>query len=69
MTNIKYKLTSTSKAYIISKEDLRKRGIRSPDAADAAALTCMRGASDIYVQNPDKKKRRDEIMAKKNKFN
>lgn len=69
LTNIKYKLTSTSKAYIISKEDLRKRGIRSPDAADAAALTCMRGASDIYVQNPEKKKRRDEIMAKKNKFN
>lgn len=46
LSNIKYKLNSSSKAYIISKEDLRKRGIRSPDAADAAALTFMRGAAD-----------------------
>lgn len=36
---VKYKLTSSGKIQIESKDDMRKRGMRSPDLADAFMLT------------------------------
>jgi len=39
LANIKYKFTSQGKLQIESKEDMKKRGIESPDVADALMLT------------------------------
>lgn len=39
LANIKYKFSSTGKLQIESKEDMKKRGIESPDVADALMLT------------------------------
>ena len=39
---IKYKLKSSGKLVIISKEELRKNGITSPDVADSLMLTFCR---------------------------
>lgn len=36
----KYRLTSRGKIRLESKEDMKKRGIKSPDRADAVALSC-----------------------------
>lgn len=36
----KYRLTSRGKMVLESKEDMKKRGIDSPDRADAVALSC-----------------------------
>lgn len=38
----RYKITSAGKMQLESKEDMKKRGVRSPDAADALALTLSR---------------------------
>jgi hypothetical protein len=39
LSNIKYKFNSTGKLQIESKEDMKKRGLESPDVADALMLT------------------------------
>jgi len=39
LTGVKYKIDSNSRLLLESKEDMKKRGIRSSDAADALALT------------------------------
>jgi phage terminase large subunit len=39
MANIKYKFTSTGKLQMESKQDMKKRGLPSPDIADALMLT------------------------------
>jgi hypothetical protein len=36
----KYKLTSRGKILLESKEEMKKRGIDSPDRADAVSLSC-----------------------------
>ena len=36
----KYRLTSRGKVQLESKEEMKKRGIDSPDRADAVALSC-----------------------------
>ena len=38
----KYRLTSRGKIKLESKEDMKKRGIDSPDRADAVALSCYK---------------------------
>jgi phage terminase large subunit len=35
----KYKITSNGKMQLESKEDMKKRGVKSPDVGDALALT------------------------------
>ena len=47
-----YKYTSTGKIKIESKEDMRKRGIKSPDKADALALT-MASVGASFSGNKD----------------
>jgi hypothetical protein len=42
-----YKYTSTGKIKIESKDDMRKRGIKSPDKADALALTMASSAASF----------------------
>ena len=37
----KYRLTSRGKMQLESKEEMKKRGISSPDRADAVALSCF----------------------------
>lgn len=39
LTNIKYKFTANGKMLMESKEDMKKRGLSSPDVADALMLT------------------------------
>jgi hypothetical protein len=42
-----YKYTSTGKIKIESKDEMRKRGIKSPDKADALALTMASSAASF----------------------
>lgn len=42
LAQVKYKITSTGQLQLESKEDMEKRGIQSPDVADALALTLSR---------------------------
>lgn len=42
LANPKYKLTSNGKMQLEGKEDMKKRGVASPDVADALALTLSR---------------------------
>lgn len=42
MANPEYKITSNGKLQLESKEDMKKRGVSSPDVADALALTLSR---------------------------
>ena len=43
LTAPKYRMTSTGKILVESKDDMKKRGIASPDLADALCMTFMRG--------------------------
>ena len=38
----KYKITSAGKMQLESKEDMKKRGVKSPNVGDALALTLSR---------------------------
>jgi len=38
LSNIKYKLNSQGRIQVESKEDMRKRGVESPDLADSLML-------------------------------
>jgi hypothetical protein len=54
MTGLGYKYDSSNRLLIESKDDLRKRGMPSPDTADALSLTFIVGqfeAGDSYVPN------------------
>lgn len=48
LTKIRYKKDLTGKIKLESKDDLRKQGVKSPDVADALALTFARPASGVY---------------------
>jgi len=39
LSTVKYKVTSTGKIQVESKDDMKKRGLKSPDVADAFCLT------------------------------
>ena len=43
LTSLGYKFDSSGRLQIESKDDLKKRGMKSPDAADALALTFFVG--------------------------
>jgi hypothetical protein len=45
-----YKLLSSGKIQIESKDDLKKRGVTSPDLADAFCLTFATGGASSYKQ-------------------
>jgi len=49
LSAIKYKLNAKGKIQIESKEDMKKRGLPSPDRADALALTLMQHTGDLMV--------------------
>ena len=44
----KYKLTSRGRMQLESKDDMKKRGLSSPDRADATALSCYEKSNIIY---------------------
>lgn len=48
---IKYKFDSNSRLQMESKEEMKKRGIRSPDESDALCLTFALPDSAIYANN------------------
>ncbi len=52
MANVKYKFTSKGQLLLESKEDMKKRGIDSPDVADALALTFTGGGRLSIVASP-----------------
>ena len=43
LSNIKYKLNSQGRIQVESKEDMRKRGVESPDLADSLMLALCSG--------------------------
>ena len=43
LSNLKYKVTSNGKIQVESKEDMKKRGVSSPDRADAVMLSFAEG--------------------------
>ena len=48
-----YKFTSEGKLLLESKQDMRKRGVPSPDEADAVALTFSEPDGSAFVRNKD----------------
>lgn len=44
LVGVKYKITSSGKLQVESKDEMKKRGVRSPDLADAFCLTMAAGA-------------------------
>lgn len=48
LANLKYKFTSSGKLQIESKEDMKKRGVKSPDIADALMIAFY----DLTVDDP-----------------
>lgn len=54
-SSIKYHFDSSGRIAIEKKEDLKKRGLPSPDRADAAALTFkdLQGVEDIEIYSVD----------------
>ena len=48
LTRIKYKKSLNGKTQIEPKEQMRKRGVESPDVADALALTFANQTKDVY---------------------
>lgn len=59
LANLKYKYKSTRKGqlYIESKEDMKKRGLVSPDTADALMLTFVKGGRAKFPRS--RKERKD----------
>jgi hypothetical protein len=51
LCNIKYRFDSNTRLFMERKEDMKKRGVRSPDEADALALTFYMPQSAI-VEKP-----------------
>jgi hypothetical protein len=56
LTSLGYKWDSSGRLIIESKEDLRRRGMKSPDSADALALTFYVG--DYYNEGVEFKANR-----------
>jgi hypothetical protein len=60
LSTLKYRFTSTGKIVVEGKEDLMKRGVESPDEADAFVLTMAgldkRGIVDRYERRPKKRR-------------
>jgi hypothetical protein len=54
LCGIKYKIDSKSRLVMEKKEDMKKRGIRSPDEADALALTFALPATALLERNNEK---------------
>jgi hypothetical protein len=48
-----YKFTSEGKLLLESKQDMRKRGVPSPDEADAVALTFSEPDGSAFVRDKD----------------
>lgn len=59
MINTKYKFDSNSRLVMESKEDMKKRGIRSSDEADALCLTFSEPATAFQVNAKRKSKVKD----------
>lgn len=61
LSTLKYKFTSTGKIQVEGKEELMKRGVESPDEADAFVLTMAgldrRGVVDRYERRKPRKTR------------
>lgn len=57
LTSLKYKFTSAGKVLIESKDDMRKRGLASPDRADTLMLAFARGEASGEIILPGKVER------------
>ena len=54
LTSIHYHITSAGKVQAESKDDMKKRGLQSPDLADAFVLTFAGGLDRYYEEEPDR---------------
>ena len=63
LSDVKYKLTSSGKIQIESKDEMKKRGRRSPDLADAVVLTFGSGTI-IYDQDWNRIDRYEKAVRK-----
>jgi phage terminase large subunit len=57
LTGPKYKITSTGKIQVESKDDMKKRGLQSPDLADAFILTLAGGLDRVPDERMDRYRR------------
>ena len=57
LCSVRYKFTSSGKIQIESKEDMMKRGLKSPDEADSFVLTMAAGARRVQDRKYSPKKR------------
>lgn len=69
LCGVKYKFDSNTRLVIERKEDMKKRGIRSPDAADALCLTFAYPASALTDNNSKSKQIAAKIMSNQNRVN
>ena len=63
LTGPKYKFTSSGKIQVESKDDMKKRGIRSPDKADAFCLTFAGGLERMDDRKYDRYNRKPKNRA------
>lgn len=66
LCNIKYKFDSNSRLVMESKQEMKKRGVRSPDEAEALILTFAYPISALHKQNDKSEEIASTIMSKFN---
>lgn len=67
LSDVKYKLTSSGKIQIETKDEMKKRGRRSPDNADAVVLTFGSG-SIIYDEDWERMDRYEKAARKARRY-
>ena len=66
---IKYKIDSNSRVVLEKKEDMKKRGLRSPDEAEALALTfCVPSSAMVSSKSNEYKAQAQNIMGEYNRI-
>lgn len=68
LSSRKYRMASNGKLELERKEDMKKRGLDSPDRADAAALSVYLGKNKKYTGSAPSKKAAD-VLRKENYWN
>jgi len=65
LTDVKYTTDSSGRVRVMSKEEMAKRGIPSPDVGDAAMLTCTEDDRTFRKQQEPEVAQFDRIMRQK----
>lgn len=68
LTSVKYKYDSINRLVIEPKSDMKRRGIRSSDCADAACLTFAEPIETLYKNNFNSEQIANAIMSRSNRL-